>query len=547
MTEEQVQALLKRAQQARGRRDAIAGLMQACYRLAMPERDSWSQAGGSGGAGNVRARIYDSTAVASVSRFANRLVQALFPPDQRWAALRPAPALESRPDPELDQMLDDATKLLFQHVAASRFDSAINEWAHDLAAGTACLLIQNGRLGGRAGQALFQFTAVPVGRVAIDEGPDGAVDGVFFEQDLPARNVRRASPDARTIPDDVLRSERDAPETVVRLQMMTVFDVATRHWVMAVVHEGSRTVLVERRMRTNPWIITRWLKIPGEVWGRGPLMMALPDVQTLNKTLELLLKNASLELAGVWTARDDGIFNPAVVRMIPGAIIPVGSNGGPLGATLKRLESGTNFNVSQLVIDKMQTGVRQMLFDNPLPPEVQAGLTATEVSARIRQFQQDTGAFGRLNAEAVAPIVLRLIDILDDAGELPGALDWFVADRVRAVATSPLALVQSRADAQSVLEFINAMASLGQMGGMVIQNSLDQKKLGPWLARQFGVPAALVPKPEEQDAAEQATQTAQQTNALLTSPVVAQLAGALARGVLPQGAAQQAPAAEGAA
>lgn len=541
MTDDQIAALLKRAQQARTRRDAISGLMQACYRLAMPERDSWNQTPGTADRGNVRGRIYDSTAVASVSRFANRLVQALFPPDQRWSGLVPAPTLDAKPDRELDALLEDATKLVFQHVAASRFDSAINEWAHDLAAGTACLLIQNGRLGGRHGQALFQFAAVPVGRVAIDEGPDGSVDGVFFEQDLPARNVRRAYPDARTIPGDIVRAERDAPETPVRLQMMTVFDPAERVWTMAVVHEASKALLVERIHRTNPWIVTRWLKIPGEVWGRGPLMMALPDVQTLNKTLELLLKNASLELAGVWTARDDGIFNPAVVRMVPGAIIPVGSNGGPLGATLKRLESGTNFNVSQLVIDKMQTGVRQMLFDNPLPPEVQAGLTATEVSARIRQFQQDTGAFGRLNSEAVVPIMLRLVDILDEAGELPGALDWFLADKVRAVATSPLALVQSRADAQAVLEFINAMAGLGQMGAAVIQTALDQRKLGPWLARQFGVPAALVPKPEDQQAAEQQAATAAQTNALLSSPVIAQLAGALAKG-----AVQQQPGAGGA-
>ena len=42
-------------------------------------------------------------------------------------------------------------------------------------------------------------------------------------------------------------------------------------------------------MDTTPWIVARYMKIPGEVFGRGPLVSALPDVKTLNKTLELLL------------------------------------------------------------------------------------------------------------------------------------------------------------------------------------------------------------------------------------------------------------------
>ncbi len=36
------------------------------------------------------------------------------------------------------------------------------------------------------------------------------------------------------------------------------------------------------------------MKVAGEVYGRGPLIAAMPDVKTLNKTVELVLKNAAL-------------------------------------------------------------------------------------------------------------------------------------------------------------------------------------------------------------------------------------------------------------
>jgi hypothetical protein len=90
-------------------------------------------------------------------------------------------------------------------------------------------------------------------------------------------------------------------------------------------------------MKGSPWVISRYMKVSGEVYGRGPLLTALPDIKTLNKTLELLLKNASLAVSGAYTAADDGVLNPQTVKIVPGAIIPVARNGGPQGDSLKPL------------------------------------------------------------------------------------------------------------------------------------------------------------------------------------------------------------------
>ena len=71
------------------------------------------------------------------------------------------------------------------------------------------------------------------------------------------------------------------------------------------------------------------MKAPGEGYGRSPVMKALPDIKTANKVVELVLKNASIAVTGIWQADDDGVLNPAAVKLVPGAIIPkaVGSAG----------------------------------------------------------------------------------------------------------------------------------------------------------------------------------------------------------------------------
>jgi hypothetical protein len=52
------------------------------------------------------------------------------------------------------------------------------------------------------------------------------------------------------------------------------------------------------------------MKVAGEIYGRGPLLTALPDIKTLNKTLELLLKNASLAVAGCIQPQMMGCLTP---------------------------------------------------------------------------------------------------------------------------------------------------------------------------------------------------------------------------------------------
>jgi hypothetical protein len=219
------------------------------------------------------------------------------------------------------------------------------------------------------------------------------------------------------------------------------------------------------------------------------------------------------------------------VRLVPGAIIPVASNGGARGPSLQALQFPGSLQLSEAIRQDLKTTIRQMLFDNPLPPEVQTGLTATEVIERVRQFQADTGAFGRLQSDAVVPIIRRCVDILEEAGELAdprfaGMLDALQDDAVRVRPTSPLAQAQDRADVQAIMQFLTAAANMGDLSAALVKSGISIERAGRYIAERQGVPHALIPTEDElrqQAAAAQQQQTEQQ---VMTSPVAGAVANA---------------------
>lgn len=532
MARADIDALLKRHDRAEQKRAMFASLMRDCYAYAMPERDAWTAYGHGQ---DRQVQVYDSTAIVALGRFANRLQQALFPPQQRWARLSLPPEAAARPEAQDVQVdLEAATDLLFRHVNASAFDQVANEWAQDLAAGVGCMLVEDGRWGQRRPRGpRLRFQAIPSALVAFDEGPWGTVEGVFFVQNVPARLVKRTYPDAQGLPDSVIRAEREEPHREIPLIQATYYDADDDLWRFEVLVKDAKVRIVERQYRTNPWIVTRWSKAPGETHGRGPLTQALPDIRVVNKLMELALKAGSIAVAGVWTALDDGILNPDTIRIAPGAVISVGSNGGARGPSLRGLEMPANFQLNEMLQDKLKTNIRQILMDDPLPPEVQAGITATEIIERMRRFQADTGAFGRLQTDAVTPLITRVVDILDQAGEFgdprfAGLMDALQDDIIQIQATSPLSQAQDRADVQAVMMLVQGLAGMGEVGAAMLGNAISLERAGAYVAKRSGVAQELIPTEEELRQRAQAAQDQQAGQTLLASPVAAQVAGALA-------------------
>ena len=212
-------------------------------------------------------------------------------------------------------------------------------------------------------------------------------------------------------------------------------------------------------------------------------MKALPDIKTANKVVELVLKNASIAVTGIWQADDDGVLNPAAVKLVPGAIIPkaVGSAG------LAPLDAPGRFDVSELVLSDLRSRIRHALLVNRLGTVQGPRMTATEVLERGAEMARILGAtYGRLQAELLSPLVGRGLAILRRRGEVGDvAVDGRIIDlRYR----SPLAEAQRRADAQSALQWIQTVAALGPEA----MGAVDLAAFARWFGEQMSVPSQLM-------------------------------------------------------
>ena len=462
-------AIAARHAAALEKRRPLEPVWQACYDHALPP-----PAGG--------PALFDATAADAAEQLAASLLAELTPPWSRWFGLSPARAVADTAEGRAAaEALEDAATTLQGHFDRSNFAIEMHQAFLDLVvAGTGLLLVEEAPIGEASA---FRFTAVPLRSAVLEEGPSGRLDTVYRTAPLTAAEIGRRYPSA-ALPPALLRADASDTKLPV-LEAVWPDRNGTRYAALLTGDDGRPVLLAEGRFAESPCIAFRWLKAPGESYGRSPVMKALPDIRTANMVVEMVLKNASIAVTGIWQAEDDGVLNPATVRLVPGSIIPKA----PGSAGLTPLAAPGNFDISQLVLNDLRVRIRGAMLADRLGPQQDARMTATEVLERGAQTARLLGAtYGRLQAELLTPLVTRCLGILRRRGEVPPLL---LDGREAALRyESPLARVQGRADAANTLLFLQSVAALG--GAAAAQ--VDAAAATRWLARTLGAPAeVLVP------------------------------------------------------
>lgn len=496
--------IMKRAEKAEARKDQWRTIYEECYEFALPQRNLYSgYYEGKTPGQNKMARVFDATAVNSTQRFANRIQSALFPPYRNWCRLQAGNDVPEERKDEIGQALDIYTEKMFDVIRQTNFDLAMSEFLLDLCVGTAVMLVQPGDDDGPV-----RFTAVPQYLVSLEEGPYGVVDNVYRKMRVRLDVLQRQWPDAK-LSADLQKKVIEKPEEEIELLEATVWSQSLQTYCYHLIYSKDKkhvgaVELVYRTMKVSPWIVSRYMVVSGEIYGRGPLCSALPDIKTLNKVKELVLKNASIAVAGVYTAADDGVLNPNNITIAPGAIIPVARNGGPQGESLKALKSAADFNVGQLVINDLVMGIKKMLLDDTLPLDTQSARSATEIVERMKELSQNMGAaYGRLITECMMPLVNRILYVMDEQNllDMPLKADGKV---VRIIPVSPLAQAQNMDDLQNVLQFAQIAQSAGPMG----QVAINQDEMIDYIIEKMGIPRRVINNAEERGAVVEQMQAA---------------------------------------
>jgi hypothetical protein len=108
--------VISRHEKALIRKENFRNLYEEAYEFALPQRNLYDgHYEGKVGGNKKMNRVFDSTAINSTQRFANRMQSGIFPPQRKWCRLEPGTDIPMERRAEAQMALDNYSEKCFHH------------------------------------------------------------------------------------------------------------------------------------------------------------------------------------------------------------------------------------------------------------------------------------------------------------------------------------------------------------------------------------------------------------------------------------------------
>lgn len=396
-------------------------LYNEAYDLVLPNR----RPGGKGKSKSPVQMIFDMTGPNSAMHCAGEIQRQMFPASTPFIAETGplvAQQLAAKEKIAWDKRLQGVASFVYPFMKTGAYDDSMHEACTDLTIGTGLVL----PLKGPSINEPVRFMCVPQDECAIGQDAWGRVNYVSWKRmNLGREAILEAWPDG-SYTDEFRRLAKSKPydEITVYQDFFRLPD--GKLWRFCVYLEKEGGFIAQETYQTQPVAVMRFYRWPGEAYGRGPVLFALPTIKTVNKAQELTLKAAAIQLLGIWGFRAGGTFNPDTVRIGAGEMWPMQSTGGILGPDVMRLDTAqARFDVAKMVIGDSQRQIREALLDNRIFDDGGTPASASEMALRAAQNAKvHIGAYARLNQEGTGVIVPRVMEILNEWRILPELMSF---------------------------------------------------------------------------------------------------------------------------
>jgi hypothetical protein len=484
-----VNRLGKRFKKAIIDHDIWKPLLDEAFDYSMPDRNTFYTRS----PGQKESRfVYDSTAVEGLDIFVNKVQSGFFPDWLNWLEFRAGEEIKEEDKEEVNATLEEYTNKFFGHFHQSNFTTEITPTLKDWGVGTGGLEVAAGRID--RDETLFKFKNIPLPELYPENTASGPIRSSWWMYDIELEQILMNWPEA-----DIGKSLEEAlkkdPLKKVRLIDGHLYNPKTNTYQQYILLQNkAQHIIYAQEFKTKRRIIFRATKTPGETMGRGPIIRLLSDIRTVNKIVEFYLKNAAIHVAGMFTAVDDGVFNPYNFVVEPGAVAVVSSNNSQ-NPTLSRMPISGDIQLSQLVLKDIQDRINRALMAIPMGDVNDPVKSATEQMLRHQDdMKRSSTSHGRLYSELIIPMVKACLDIAVGRGKMP---DMSINDRhVKIKMVSPLAKQKEMEDFSNSQVFFNMIMQLPEA---VAMGTTRLEKLPNYWAEKLDVPLNLV-RPEEEAA-----------------------------------------------
>lgn len=514
ISQEQVVHLVKRKGKLKAQRGTWESNWQELTNLVLPNEADFNTERSKGG--KRTTHVYDSTGIHANEMLAAGLHGMLTNPASNWFSLRIKDDQNNLADSsEAKQWLEDTTNVILSEIAAPSvaFSSHIHEYYLSLCSiGTACIFI-----GDPVNREGVSFRAIHIEEIFIAENADGIIDTVFRSFEMTVRQIVQKWGEKSLSPRIAKMYEKKDYDKQVQLlhcvypredmdkgkKAATMLPVASVY-----IDEKDKHVLAEGGFDEMPYMVSRWSKAVGEVFGRSPAMTALPDIKMLQEIMKTTIKAAQKVVDPPLLVPDDGVLGP--VRTIPGGLNYYRASS---GARIEPLQTGANIGLSYDMMNDLRERIRTMFFLDQLQFQGAPRMTATEVVERTERTLRLLGpTLGRLQSEFLGPMIERIYGVLSRAERLPEPPESIAEQELKIEYVSPLARAQRQSETQGImrtLEFIGPIAGMDPQAAQVVKGADTVRHI----AELNGVPPMLLKSDEElleEAKAQQEAQAAQQ-------------------------------------
>jgi len=499
-----IETIKKRYSKAKGNYEAYSSILRDAYTYALPDKGYFDTISN----GYRTKKVYDSTAILGVGTYADKVQQNIVPPWRKWFVLEPGSEIPEELHEQVQPALDNISDTLYDHINHSNFNTKMNEALQDVAISTGILTCEEGD----GIESSLTFNSIPVEEVALEESQNGIVDNVYRKFKIKIRDIESSIRGSKLTPKLSKKLTEDVNAKIDLIEAVVRNDKGTYDHV--IFDEEDEGTIYEVEDDSNPYIVFRERVTSKGVYGMGRVIQLLTDIKVLNKLAEMDLKNAGLAISGVYTATDDGVFNPYNTRLVPGTIIPVASNanGNP---TLRPLERSGDFNVAMLKMEQKQELITKVLFGQALGSITKTPVrTATEVNERVGEsYELSSAAFSRFQTELLERLIKRMVDVLSKAGKIaPIVID---GKEVTIKFTSPSAKQQDQNDVTTIVNYANTLAATG-IPMETLGTKIKFEDVPGYIAENMGIPSKLIRTEEEEEEYTAKQQQAMQAQMMAT-------------------------------
>jgi hypothetical protein len=473
-------------------RSAHEEALRDAQKFVSPHRASFdnvsSLSAGGRREGDQSKNTFDDTAVWANQMFANGLSSYLIPKAERWAYLKPQgiPSA-SLNDKELVFLEGLSNKVDHTYsVPKSQFYQAGHEVFHDLGSfGTAVVHVDRDK-------PIIKFKACPLADCFFDVNEESEVDTMYYRRFLSTKALIQMFPHVTAIDGFDPRATNRSFELVYSVEPSQDIRAKTggriggerpfkaTYWVTELA-----SVLQEGHKSYFPYLVPRWMRMAGEIWGRSPAMTCMSQIRVINKMVKELLKSAELSNSPPLVAEDDSIMMP----------VQFGSNrfifheaGTPAPTALV---SGSQPNLTlEMLRDYREQITKAFFVDQIIRDHKKERQSVTEIQDDRGQMLQQLGPLlARQETEYLSPAIEHTVEWLQDKrdpifDQMPDSLR---GQELEIVYTSPAAHAQYASGIGNMSAFLQDITPMMQQDP-TIADSLDPHEMMVTYGRMRNVP-----------------------------------------------------------